>query len=383
MKILVTSLPDIRKIHPQRPHHLLKNLSRNHEITVLCVNAWWLREIQDEYLKSIVENVELYYLTESKLNAIVQETLSFKNLRRLSENHDFDIHISFNSLIMGYTAKKILKIPTVFDVCDDIIRWIDISPRVPSLLKPVGRSFGYFMFKKFVKISEKVTYSADFLRRSFALPESKSSLVPNGVDLNLFYKRTGEIRKQLSIPEDVFIIGFVGFLGDWVDMKSVFKVLKIIRNQLKIKMLIVGNGSRFTEFNELSKRYGIRDLVIFTGEIPYLKVPEYISAMDVCLLPFDKSAVSQSALPLKLFEYMACEKPVISTPLPTIRDTVGDKLFFVSDATGLKEAILRLYHDEQLRRELGRKGRNFVKQNYNWDTIAKKFEMILLRESES
>ena len=63
------------------------------------------------------------------------------------------------------------------------------------------------------------------------------------------------------------------------------------------------------------KRIFIAENVIFTGNIQYLDVPDYISSMDICLLPFDTGMVSQNALPLKLFEYMACPVPVISTDI--------------------------------------------------------------------
>ena len=384
MKILVTSLPDLKKISPQRPHHLLKYLSQKHEVTVLCVNAWWLKERQDEYLRSSLKNVNIYYICENKLSPILQEIFAIKSLKNLG-NLDFDIHISLNSLLMSYTVAKKLKVPCLFDICDDIISWINSSPQIPTLLKSIGKVVGSFMLERNIKITERITYSTEFLKRSYSLPENKSVLIPNGVDTNLFYKRNEETKakERFNISEDVLVLGFVGFLGEWVDLQTVFETIKILQDQVKIRLIVVGNGSKFARFKELSKNCGVQENVIFTGDVPYSEVPEYISYMDICLLPFDTSAVSQHALPLKLFEYMACEKPVISTPLAGVKEAVEDQVLYASNADELKQRILELYHNEELRKRLGKEGRRFVERNYSWNKICRKFEEVLIEASES
>ena len=384
MKILVTSLPDLKKISPQRPHHLLKYLSQKHEVTVLCVNAWWLKERQDEYLRSSLKNVNIYYICENKLSPILQEIFAIKSLKNLG-NLDFDIHISLNSLLMSYTVAKKLKVPCLFDICDDIISWINSSPQIPTLLKSIGKVVGSFMLERNIKITERITYSTEFLKSSYSLPENKSVLIPNGVDTNLFYKRNEETKakERFNISEDVLVLGFVGFLGEWVDLQTVFETIKILQDQVKIRLIVVGNGSKFARFKELSKNCGVQENVIFTGDVPYSEVPEYISYMDICLLPFDTSAVSQHALPLKLFEYMACEKPVISTPLAGVKEAVEDQVLYASNADELKQRILELYHNEELRKRLGKEGRRFVERNYSWNKICRKFEKVLIEASES
>jgi len=363
---------------------LLKYLSQKHEVTVLCVNAWWLKERQDEYLRSSLKNVNIYYICKNKLSPILQEIVAIKSLKNLG-NLDFDIHISLNSLLMSYTVAKKLKVPCLFDICDDIISWINSSPQIPTLLKSIGKVVGSFMLERNIKITERITYSTEFLKRSYSLPENKSVLIPNGVDTNLFYKRNEETKakERFNISEDVLVLGFVGFLGEWVDLQTVFETIKILQDQVKIRLIVVGNGSKFARFKELSKNCGVQENVIFTGDVPYSEVPEYISYMDICLLPFDTSAVSQHALPLKLFEYMACEKPVISTPLAGVKEAVEDQVLYASNADELKQRILELYHNEELRKRLGKEGRRFVERNYSWNKICRKFEEVLIEASES
>jgi len=143
-------------------------------------------------------------------------------------------------------------------------------------------------------------------------------------------------------------------------------------------MVVVGKEGQFKENMELAKNYGVYDRVTFTGMVPYSQVPKYISATDICLIPFKRGAISENALPLKLFEYMACEKPVLSTDLPGVRAIAGDKVMYVANYREYKEKIMELYKNDKLRREMGKIGRKFVVENYNWEKIVRKLEDMLL-----
>lgn len=100
--------------------------------------------------------------------------------------------------------------------------------------------------------------------------------------------------------------------------------------------------------------------------------------MDVCLIPFKRGAISKSALPLKLFEYMACERPVISTRLPGIEAVAGDRVLYAESVEQYKEKILYLYENERFRRAMGSTGRAFVEKNYDWAKIAGMIERLLI-----
>ena len=380
MRILVLSLPDLRKIYPQRPHHLLKHLSKKHEVTVLSVNAWWLKEKQDEYLNECLKNVEILYPSKQKIHPILQEISIIKKYLFDDTNiGTFDVLLSLNDLIAAHFLSKREKIPMVFDICDDIPKYIGSSPQIPRLLRPFGEFFGKIMLKKNIKLSKRITYTIESLRKIYNMPQNKSLLIPNGVDTELFYCDPQHFKEEFSISEDDFIIGFIGFLGEWVDLESpLISLKKLIKDNFKVKMLIVGDGNKLTHVENIVKRLNISGSVIFTGSVPYTKVPKYISCMDVCLLPFKKDAVSENALPLKLFEYMACEKPVISAKLPGVVDAVHDKVLYASNKEEFTDKIIKLYKDEKLRRKMGQEGRKFVEEGYSWSKIALKFEKVLL-----
>jgi len=80
---------------------------------------------------------------------------------------------------------------------------------------------------------------------------------------------------------------------------------------------------------------------------------------------------------------MACKKSVISTPLAGVKEAVGDRVLYASNAEELKQRILELYHNEELRKRLGKEGRRFVERNYSWDKICRKFEAVLTEVAET
>lgn len=375
MKILITSIVDLKKSQHNRPHQFVKYLSKNHEVTVLCINDWWkggqdnLEDYSSDF-DDVFERIKILHLTEKKVSPILQELFSAKKVKEVIKE-DFDVHLNYSTLISGYFASK--KIKTVYDLADDLGAMIKASPQIPGLLRPFGGVLGDLMVGKNIKRSERVTVTTDALMRSCNIPKNKCEVIPNGVDTTLF-RNYGDTKEELGI--DGFVVGYVGVLREWVDLKPVFLALKDLDTE--ITMLVVGKEGRFDETVDLAKRCGVQMRVVFTGMVPYTQVPRYISAMNVCLIPFGRGAISENALPLKLFEYMACEKPVVSTELPGVKRVAGDGVMYAASANDYKERILELYDNGGLRHDMGKEGRRLVEAGYDWEKIVGRMEEVLL-----
>ena len=390
MKILITSIVDLKKsAHNSRLHQFLKYLSKKHGITVLSINDWWKSEWDDksvEYSKDFEEDfrrIKISYLTERRISPILQEIFSIKTVNNILKKigyNNFDVHFNYNTLISGYAVAKKMKsvgVGTIYDLADDLPEMIRTSPQIPNLLRPIGGFIGNSAMKKNINISKKVTFTTDSLRESCGIPLNKSELIPNGVDTELFRKYpSDEIKKVLDMNHS-FVVGHVGVLREWIDLEPLFVAVKQLNEKLDIKLLMVGGGIGYEENVELAKRYGLSKNIIFTGTVPYTQVPRYISCMDVCVIPFKLDAVSQNSLPLKLFEYMACEKPVISTKVEGIMTAVRNKILYASNTEEYKNKIIELYRDEDLRKRMGSEGRIFVEENYNWSKITLNLEKVL------
>ena len=379
MKILMTSIVDLKKSQHNRPHQFVRYLSKKHEVTVLSINDWWkggqddLESYSSEF-NDVFKRIDYFYLTDKRVSPILQELLFRKKIKEALKE-DFDVHLNYSTLISGYEAAKSVK--TVYDIADDLGAMIKESPQIPRLMRPFGGILGDLMVRRNIEKAEKVTVTTDMLKIAYSIPDGKCEVISNGVDTNLF-RNYGDTKEELGL--DGFIIGYVGVLREWVDLEPVFLALKDL--DAEIKMVVVGKEGGFNENVRLAKKCGVSDRVTFTGMVPYSQVPKYISAMDVCLIPFKKSQISENALPLKLFEYMACEKPVISTDLPGIKNVAGDKVMYASDKDKYKEKIEELYKNEELRYEMGKSGREFVEENYDWEKIVERMERTLLTVGE-
>lgn len=379
MKILITSIVDLKKSQHNRPHQFVKYLSKNHEVTVVSINDWWkggqdnLESYSQEFT-DIFDRVSYFYLTDKKISPILQEILCMKKVNQVIKGK-FDIHLNYNTLVSGYIAAQ--KIKTVYDLADDLSSMVKSSPQIPNSLRPFGGLVADALIKKNIHRSELVTVTLENLATSCNIPFNKYKIISNGVDISLF-KYHSSAKQSLNL--EGFIIGYVGVLREWVDLKPVFLALKELSSD--IKLLIVGKEGYFEENVRLAKLCGVTDRVIFPGMIPYSQVPKYISSMDICLIPFRKDGVSENALPLKLFEYFACERPVVSSKIQGVKKAVGSLVMYADSVDDYKEVFKILYDDSNLRHNMGIAGREFVERNYDWKTVCKKLENVLIDVQE-
>lgn len=378
MKILLTSIIDLKKSQHNRPHQLIEHLSRKHEMTVVSINDVW-KGIQDDLgsysreFEDMFARIRYVYLTDRNISPVIQEVFFQRAIRKLVREDSYDLHLNYNTLVSGSAAAK--RIPTVYDLADDLIAMIRASPQIPSLLRPLGKAWGNAVIHRNINDSRQVVITTDYLQKPYNIPAGKVNVIPNGVNTERFRDYGTSAMKEYGL--DGFVLGYVGVLREWIEFRHVFSALKELKND--IKLVIIGKEGRYRENVDLARSYGLEDRVKFMGMVHYSKVPRLVSAMDVCLIPFARCPISDNSVPLKLFEYMACEKPVISTRLRGIEKIAGDRIMYADTRDEYKKAIMKLYEDEGLRRQMGAAGRKFVKEKYDWGTLMPAYEKILTR----
>ena len=150
-----------------------------------------------------------------------------------------------------------------------------------------------------------------------------------------------------------------------------------------MRLLLVGphpKDSRFSEEDLSEKR------VVLTGAVPYESAPGYINASDILVAPYNPDADPLRrkygiGWPLKVLEYMACEKPVISTRVPpldkVIIDGVNGILVEPGNPGSLSDAILRLSSDSGLVNAIQANARLSVQTQYTWSKVASTFSDAL------
>jgi glycosyltransferase involved in cell wall biosynthesis len=146
----------------------------------------------------------------------------------------------------------------------------------------------------------------------------RTVLVPNAADYDHFSRRIppGAVPPELRVlPRPV--IGYVGEVADWFDT---FLVHALAVRQPRWSIVLVGPATA-------DARRALTDSnVHFLGRRPYSELPRYLAGFDCCLIPFRASPLTAAVSPIKLYEYLAAGKPVVSTPLPSVLPFEGDVL---------------------------------------------------------
>lgn len=178
----------------------------------------------------------------------------------------------------------------------------------------------------------------------------------------------------------VFTIGYAGHLYPW---KGADLVLEAVTALPDTRGLIVGGQDGETDLQRLRTLATTLDCasrVTFTGALPPTEVASRLGEADVLLLPNPASAISTSfTSPLKLFEYMAAEKPIVASDLPSIREVLrdGENALLVppGNPPALTAAIRRLREDPGLAARLAAQARTDA-LDYTWDRRAERLETL-------
>jgi hypothetical protein len=132
-------------------------------------------------------------------------------------------------------------------------------------------------------------------------------LLPNAADASWLAAPVQAIsRDRMHCTANRRIAGFVGALFEWVDLDLIRRCAEALP---EIDFVLVGPLHRGISLGDLLDRPNIR----YCGAIAPQEVPSWIAAFDVCLLPFKRGRISQTADPIKLYEYCALGKPSVAT----------------------------------------------------------------------
>ncbi|HEU4617071.1 MAG TPA: glycosyltransferase family 4 protein [Gammaproteobacteria bacterium] len=151
-----------------------------------------------------------------------------------------------------------------------------------------------------------------------------------------------------------------------------------------LRFVIVGDGGDLARIKRLAEKRGLKDCVVFEGLKPYEEMPRLIAQADVCICPLPNRPEWNVSSPLKVFEYMACGKPIIVTPIPAHRAVLDGQDFVVwtqgFDAPAFKEAIVYALENVERLAKAAASGPAFVESRYDWRQQAAKLAEYLERK---
>ncbi len=209
------------------------------------------------------------------------------------------------------------------------------------------------------------------LQRHLHLPAGQTVIAPDGVDIERYrdFPEPVSVRHQLNLPEapTVLCTGHL-YAGRGVDL--------FLRLAVKFPQVnFIWVGGRPADVQAWKERTANLTNVSFTGFVPNERIPLYQSAADVLLMPYGRSVTTSSGgntaeicSPMKMFEYMATGRAILSSDLPVLREVLDETkaVFCPPEQTEMWESALGgLLSDPQRRQALGQCARAAVEQ-YSW-----------------
>jgi len=218
--------------------------------------------------------------------------------------------------------------------------------------------------------------------RERGLPAGKLHLIPNGANVTLFRYQPQErarLRAELGL-EGKFIAIYAGIHGIAQGLETLVEAARRLQAHPDIHFLLVGDGPEKAAIADLARRHNLPNFTLLPAQ-PRERIPAYLSAADLALVPLRNVELFKGALPSKIFDAWACERPVLLSvdgEARRILETVGGGLFVPpEDPEAIAQALLALQADPARRAAMGRRGREFTVEHYSRRAQAERLSTLL------
>ena len=307
-------------------------------------------EIRREIKDITVLNNENALPTNQYINTVSQIINNSQNVKRV---------LKTNQLSSAYHAYKIHKstnIPYIIR-CGNVRNYWILQKNIKSKIA------NWIQLKIALTSSSKLIVptkqEAQYAQKLFLLPKSKIAIIPNFVPTDIF-KPNKKTTKQKHL---------LGFVGNFKTGKNLPSLIKGLSGLPDIKLRLIGNGPQIEQLKSLAKSNGV-NLEIIPKQL-HEKLPSFLNECEAFVFPsfFEGH-------PKALLEAMACELPVITTPVYGIKNLIEHKKngFLCSNTSpkAIREAILEVLENKTLANKMSKAGREFVVDNFSLQNVINK-----------
>ena len=260
--------------------------------------------------------------------------------------------------------------------------WNDDVDSIRSLARFIAQATAQRIARACSLRASHVVAETDELKAALiarrGLPRDKISVVPLGVDHSMFRPmEQGTARKALALSDTAAIMIYVGGMDQYHDLSPLLQALRSCSPQ-GLEIHLVGDGEYRRRYEDLAA--GLPVSTVFHGQVAHERVPGYIAAADVCLAPYQASGFYRNQVAfstLKIPEYMACARPVISIPSGNIEALIDDGVtgfLFDNEVSTWRRFLADMPAREQLAR-MGRAAAPAV-ASLSWSATARQYLSI-------
>lgn len=293
-------------------------------------------------------------------------------------------HRGYDSALVALAVGKSLGLPVVYEVRGffESLWTTDVSWAEKS--EVFRRRFD--TETRCMRAADAVITLSDSMRSEIierGVKAARVHVVPNGVDTEIFIPRDRSTKLSQSLGlVDRFVFGYVSNLDHSREgHELLIRAAVELRNRgIPAAALIVGDGALRSNLEKLTDELSARDIVAFAGKVAHADVLDYYALYDAFVVPRVDERAARLVTPLKPFEAMAAQIPVVVSDLPALREIIGEgqrgQAFRAGDVGSLVAALIRLRDDPTLRSQLATAARQWVIAERQWSYNGARYRDI-------
>jgi len=257
----------------------------------------------------------------------------------------------------------------------------DLSPEL--YLSRFGLNAG-FIYQGLLKVERLCLKSANMVISTNGsykrIAQNRAGKKPESV----FVVRNGpDLQRMHLVPPDKNLKSLnktiLCYIGEMNPQDGVDYLLRAIRHLVwdfgrkNVYCVIIGSGDAVPYLQKLAIELKIQDCVWFTGYIPDEDMIRYLSTVDICVDPDPKSPLNDVSTWIKIMEYMALGKPIVSFDLLETRYSAQEAAIYVTpnDEKEFAKAIIRLMDNAEERKKMGEFGHKRIRNELAWHHVSK------------
>lgn len=302
---------------------------------------------------------------------------------------DYDcLMVESPPLFLAYTAMALArkkKAKLIFNVSD---LWPESAEKLGIVTNKWMLKFAYNLEAKSYRKSSLITGQTqgivDDIRNRF--PTKNVFWLPNGVDIEYYNPariETGDFREKNGFKETDVLFFYGGILGHAQGLHTLLEAADQLKENPNIHIILQGDGPLKSDLLEMKQRLNARQ-VHFLEPVSKQEMPQILKSIDVALVPLRKLALFEGAIPSKIFEALAMEKPLLlgvsgEAKMHFIDNASAGMFFEPENASDLASKLVAFSSSRSHIAEMGKNGRNYVSIHFNRNKIAHDFQEELKR----
>lgn len=283
--------------------------------------------------------------------------------------------------LAGYILSLLRRTKFVLDIRD---LWPAAAQALDELRNPFFLHLAERVERHLYRHADRITaVTQGFCRhiRAFVRNPSGVEWLPNGTVSGLFSPDLTDpsLRERLGL-QGKFVVCFAGLHGIAQGLPSILNAASLLRQASDVRFLFVGDGPVKGSLIQKAREMELNN-VLFHPQVPIEKITSYLTMSDLLLVPLRRDPLFDIFVPSKLFDFMACARPVLLTvggeAQAILEEAGGGKWVEPENPAAMAEAILAFRDNPGKREEMGRRGRDYVLRGFTREAQGDRLATIL------